>query len=224
MEGTYKNDFHPSVLVYKDVNISNTRADEGVTIGDFSQVSHSSLSKAVRIGRNNGIYSSKIGCHSYTGKNTIILHADIGAFCSISWNVSIGGADHDYSRVCQHSFLYDPDSTLRPSQFGAKYNRFSPELVIGNDVWIAAGAVIKRGIIIGDGAVIGANAVVTENVPAYAIVVGSPAKIIKYRFTEDIIELLTKIRWWDWSVDKIEKNYHLLSEAPSRDSLIALLK
>lgn len=223
MNGSCKNILHPTVVTYRDSSVSGTEADENVTIGDFSKVVDSSISCAVRIDRNNGVYSSSIGRYSYTGKNTIIMHADIGAFCSISWNVTIGGANHDYKRICQHSMLYDEQSGIRPDDIDTCYDRFSDPLIIGNDVWIAAGAVITRGITIGDGAVIAANAVVTQNVPPYAIVAGSPAKTIKYRFTPEIIELLAQLRWWQWPVEKIKQHYTLLSEQPERDTLVALI-
>lgn len=154
----------------------------------------------------------------------MVLNTDIGAFCSISWNVTIGGANHDYTRICQHSMLYDEQSGIRPSYIEKSYDRFSEPLSIGNDVWIAAGSIITRGVTIGDGAVIAANAVVTKDVPPYAIVAGSPAKIIKYRFTPEVIELLIQLRWWQWPVDKIQQHYALLSEQPERESLEALLK
>lgn len=224
MNRTRNNILHPTVVTYRDVSVSGTDADENVTIGDFSKVKDSKLLYAVRIDRNNGVYSSSIGRYSYTGKNTIIMHADIGAFCSISWNVTIGGANHDYTRICQHSMLYDEHSRVRPNGIDKCYDRFSDSLTIGNDVWIAAGAVITRGVKIGDGAVIAANAVVTKDVPSYAIVAGSPAKIIKYRFTPNIIELLTQLRWWEWPVGKIKQHYALLSEQPDRERLVALLK
>ena len=148
--------------------------------------------------------------------------ASVGQFCSISWNVSIGGANHDYSRVTQHSFLYNEHDGLRPEQ-NAAYDRFSAPVIIGHDVWIASGAVITRGVTIGNGAVIAANAVVTRDVPAYAIVAGSPARAIKKRFSDDIIELLQKINWWDWSVEDIKRHYSILSQQPSIESLKTLL-
>lgn len=224
MNDTSKNKLHPTVVTYKDVTLTNIVAASMVTIGDFTKIIDSKLLCSVRIERNNGIYSSTIGRYSYTGKNTIILHAIIGSFCSISWNVTIGGGNHDYARVCQHSLLYDAQSGIRPDGVEESYDRFSKPLVIGNDVWIAAGAVIMRGVTIGDGAVIAANAVVTKDVPPYAIVAGSPAKIIKYRFTEDIIELLTQLRWWEWPIKKIKQHYSLLSEQPELETLVALLK
>lgn len=74
---------------------------------------------------------------------------------------------------------------------------------VGNDVWIGIGAIIKSGVIIGDGAVIGAGAVVTKDVRPYEIVAGNPAKHIRFRFDEEIINELLELRWWDFSEDKL---------------------
>lgn len=79
-------------------------------------------------------------------------------------------------------------------------------------------------VVIGDGAVVGANAVVTKDVPPYSIVAGSPAKIIKYRFSAEIIELLLKIKWWEWPIEKIKANYPLLAEQPSANGLKEILR
>lgn len=75
---------------------------------------------------------------------------------------------------------------------------------VGNDVWIGAKSTIMSGVKIGDGAVIGAKTIVTKDVPPYSIVVGNPGKVIKYRFNEDQIKKLLKIKWWDWTEDRIK--------------------
>lgn len=212
------NKIDPSVKIYKDASVLDSIIEHNVTIGDFSRVNASVLSDSVRIDRNNHLDNVKIGRYSYTGKNSIILHAEVGSFCCISWDVSIGGANHDYSRITQHSFLYNK-SNLMPSDKSSAYDRFSQTINIGNDVWIAAGAVITRGVIIGDGAVIGANAVVTKDVPPYAIVAGVPAKIIKYRFSSEVIQRLLNIKWWEWSEEKIQANFTLLAEQPTIENL-----
>ena len=80
------------------------------------------------------------------------------------------------------------------------------DIKVGNDVWIGATSTIMSGITIGDGAIIGAGSMVTKNVPPFAIVAGNPSKIVKYRFTEEQIEKLLQISWWDWEEDKIRDN------------------
>jgi len=213
-----------SVKLYNCVTIVKSQLDERSSVGDFSKIVNSKLYDSVRVDRNNHIDNSELGAYTYTGRNTIILHSFIGLYCSISWNVSIGGADHDYSRTTQHSFLYNLTDNIRPSHEEIAYNRFENSVVIGNDVWIAAGAVITRGVKIGDGAVIGANSVVTKDVPPYAIVAGSPAKVLKYRFQQEVIDILLKIKWWDWPVEKIKENYTVLSQAPTVEKLKAFLR
>lgn len=84
------------------------------------------------------------------------------------------------------------------------------DVTIGHDVWIGYRSTILSGVTIHDGAVVAAGSVVTKDVPAYAIVGGNPAKLIKYRFSPKVIEKLLKIKWWDWPNEKIEKNVNLL--------------
>ena len=79
------------------------------------------------------------------------------------------------------------------------------DIVIGNDVWIGYEAVIMAGVHIGDGAIIGTRAVVTKDVPPYTIVGGVPAKEIRKRFNSDMIEQMLALKWWNWSVDKIQE-------------------
>ena len=80
------------------------------------------------------------------------------------------------------------------------------DIHVGNDVWIGATSTIMSGITIGDGAIIGAGSTVTKDVPPFAIVAGNPGKIVKYRFTDDQIEKLLQISWWNWEENKIKEN------------------
>ena len=88
-----------------------------------------------------------------------------------------------------------------------------------NGLWIGAHCIILGGVTINNGAIIAANSVVTSNVPAFSIVAGSPAKVIRYRFEKEVINRLEKLEWWDWSTEKIEKNKFLFKEEVSIDSL-----
>jgi virginiamycin A acetyltransferase len=77
------------------------------------------------------------------------------------------------------------------------------DIVVENDVWIGAKSTIMSGVKIHNGSVVGSNSVVTKDVPPFSIVVGNPAKVVKYRFSEKQIESLLKIAWWDWTEDRI---------------------
>jgi virginiamycin A acetyltransferase len=213
----------PSALIYAGARVKKSTLGAHVVVGNFSRVDFCQIEDRVRIDRNNHIFKSRIGRNTYTGMNTVLMNVNIGSFCSISWNVSIGGANHDYTRVVQHSLLYNNHDNLRPDYREIPYDRFNESLDIGSDVWVAAGAVILPGLKIGHGAVIGANSVVTHDVPPYAIVVGSPVKIVRWRFDSEIIELLLRLEWWQWEEAKILDNFDILSSQPDVKRLKSLL-
>ncbi len=204
-----KSEIAETANIYRYARVKESLLKGHNVVGDLSRVDYSELDDYVRIDRLNQIYCARIGRHSYTGAYTVIMHAEVGNFCSISWGVTIGGANHDYTKLSTHAFLYNDYDKLRPENEPVPYDRFAEACVIGNDVWIAANACICRGVKVGDGAVIGTGAVVTKDVPPYAIVVGNPARVLKYRFTEEKIEELLKLQWWNWSDEKIKENYEL---------------
>nr|WP_232049358.1 CatB-related O-acetyltransferase [Rickettsia asiatica] len=92
------------------------------------------------------------------------------------------------------------------------WNNYTPspnkrrDTIIGNNVWFGTNSTVLPGVNIGDGAIIGACSVVAKDVPPYIIVAGNPAKVIRYRFPDEIVEPLLKIQWWDWDYDKITRN------------------
>ncbi len=133
----------------------------------------------------------------------------IGKFCSFSQNITIllGGEhnSHWISTYPFNEFFKEKISRKIEGHPATKGN-----IVIGNDVWVGYGSLILSGVNIGDGAVIGANSVVSKDIPPYAIAAGNPVKILKFRFSENIIEQLLRIKWWNWDMEKILKNAPLL--------------
>lgn len=136
-----------------------------------------------------------------------LVDAHVGKYCSIAQNVVFDcGWDHETEFVTTYPlnvfFKELHDLKGHPKSKGP--------IIIGNDVWICEGALILGRVHIGNGAVIGAGAVVTKNVDAYSIVGGNPARHIRYRFSQDIIQKLEQIKWWDWPDEKVIKHGHLL--------------
>lgn len=203
--------------IYKECRVENTCLKEFSTIGDYSRIFNCNLEEHVAIQRNALIYDSCFGRYTYTGRNLTVWHSEIGAFCSISWNVSIGGANHDYNRVTTHAFLYSEEYNMFNENPG--YNRFEDSCIIGNDVWIGANSCICRGVTVGDGAVIAAGAVVTHDIEPYTIVGGVPARPIKKRFSDEICFLLQKTKWWELPYKTIKNNFELFNSVPTKESV-----
>jgi virginiamycin A acetyltransferase len=156
-----------------------------------------------KIGRHNcyakGIFISedaKVGKYNYIGPYSMLNNAVIGNYCSIGPCVKIGQANHSKDYITSYQ-------KLSGELIGHSLNSFPS--IIGNDVWCGANAVILQGVKIGDGAVIGANAVVTHDVPDYAIAVGVPAKVINYRFSEELIQVIKKSNWFDCDLNEAKK-------------------
>lgn len=131
----------------------------------------------------------------------------IGNFSSIADGVKIFlGGEHrsDWATTYPFNMLWPSASAI------SGHPKTKGDVTIGSDVWIGAEAVILSGVKIGDGAVIGTSAIVAKAVPPYAVVVGNPSRIVKYRFEPAIVERLLNVAWWDWSNEDIEKHLPFL--------------
>lgn len=155
---------------------------------------------------NTSITNSRIGSHSFIQKNSRVLNADIGKFCSISSRVSIGLGRHATSMVSSHPAFYSKSQpvarTFCPTDHYAPFKRIS----IGNDVWIGENVMIMDGVKIGNGAVVAMGSVVTGNVPDYAVVAGNPARVFMSRFDDEVKKKLLASRWWDRSDEWFEQH------------------
>ena len=147
------------------------------------------------------------GKHSYNASSDINCYDKvnliIGNFCSIAGRLRIQSGLHpnvlNPEIVSQYPFH---------EQWGVDYppSVDDGQVIIGNDVWIAGDVIILSGVTVGDGAIIACNSVVTKDVPPYAFVAGNPAEIKKYRFSQEIIDKLLEIKWWDWSDEEVRNN------------------
>lgn len=134
-----------------------------------------------------------------------LMSADIGKFANIANMVRINPGFHPMERPTLHHFVYRPTMYGMAEQDDADFFawRRRQRVVIGHDSWIGHGVVIMPGVQIGHGAVVGSNSVVTKDVPAYAIVAGAPAKLIRQRFPRAIAQALEATAWWDWDHDTL---------------------
>ncbi|NHA04788.1 CatB-related O-acetyltransferase [Mucilaginibacter sp. HC2] len=177
----FKNIYNRFLSIYKKVNVG----------------------KHVKIAPRYQLWNVNIGDYTYVSENSKMSFTTIGKFCSIGPNVFSGWGIHETQGISTAPMFYSTGK-----QNGITLSRENKiverkPITIGNDVFIGANVIILDGVEIGDGAVIGAGAIVSKNIPPYAIAVGIPIKIIKYRFESQIIDKLLKIKWWDWSDEKL---------------------
>ena len=176
----------------------------------FNNVKDCKITPGVVIKRKSSFYKASIGFGSYLSENAKIVNTEIGKFCSIGPNFLCGFGIHPTNGISTSPSFY---STGKQNGFTfVVENKIEENKIIniGSDVFIGANVTVLDGITIGDGAIIGAGAVVSKNIPPYAIAVGCPIKIIKFRFSPEIVEKLLLIKWWnkdksDWL--DVEKHF-----------------
>jgi len=186
--------------------------------------------------------STSIGAYTYILNNVSTKNVtSIGRYCTIAENVVLWNSNHEIEAISAHPMFFSPNLSYLKGFYDSfdvtEYTEWYKDvyvkrisgkrqkkntLIIGNDVWIGNGAKILRGVTVGDGAIIGAGAIVTKDVPSYAIVAGNPARIIRYRFSEDIVERLLQIKWWNYGpeilmgLDIMEPSHEVLDQLQER--------
>lgn len=191
------NKIYPRKSDTQTVYLNAVVKDPSIEVGDYT-IYNDFISDPRQFERNNVLYNYPINHERLI----------IGKFCSIACGVKFlfNCANHTLKSLSTYTFpLFYEDWELEKSNVASAWDN-KGDIVIGNDVWIGFEAVILAGVKIGDGAIIGTRAVVTKDVPPYSIVGGIPAKVIRKRYSPDIIEQLLSLRWWDWTKDRIKRS------------------
>lgn len=190
------NTIHPIPGYDKEIYVKPTIRNPNIIVGDFTYIADSEFENHVT--------------HHYDWLGDKLI---IGKFCQIASGVEfvMNGANHQMNAVTTYPFYTMADWEMKPPAI--EDLPFKGDTVIGNDVWIGQNAVILPGVYIGDGAIIGANSVVGNDVVPYSIVAGNPARLLRKRFDDELIDLLLRFKWWDKSVEEISRLIPLLTDS-----------
>lgn len=177
--GFLKNLFNPAVSFFAKID------------------NHSTISRQAKVYGFTQVLNSTINDYSYVCRNSRIVYATIGKFCSISNETVVGMATHTLDHLSTSPIFTESKNATKHSWVDTSVVNPYKRVSVGNDVWIGMRVMIMGGCTIGNGAVIAAGAIVTKDVPPYAIVAGVPAKVIRYRFPQEIIDRLESLQWWN---------------------------
>ena len=192
------------------VYLKNVVKDPAITVGDYT-IYNDYVNDPVDFVKNNVLYH-------YPVNNEHLL---IGRYCSIACGAKFifTSANHTQRSLSSYPFgIFFDEWDLPVERIGDTWDN-KGDIVIGNDVWIGYEAVIMQGVHIGDGAVIGTRAVVTKDVEPYSIVGGVPAKTIRPRFEQPVIDALLSLKWWDWPEEKVKRNVEAITSGNVRKLL-----
>lgn len=182
--------------------------NEPYRVGDNTLIEHCQISSHTSIGRNCYLHKTTLGAYTYLSSDISIMNTSAGKFCSIGQGVRICTGMHPSSIfVSTHPAFFSLHKQCGITFAKETHFREMGKTHIGNDVWIGTNAVIMDDINIGDGAIIGAGAIVTKHVPPYAIIIGNPGKILRFRFSEEEINFLLNFKWWEKDSVWIAENY-----------------
>lgn len=184
----------------------------GSRIGLRSYTHGSILGDTCVVGCDNSIINSIVGRHSNIKYNCKISSAKIGKFCVFAQNVTVGAGKHPVHFASTNFLFYSNTKSFKTFADGEYFLDERDVINIGHDVWFGANSSVVGNVNIGSGAVIAYGAVVTKDVPPYAVVGGVPAKIIKMRFPDEVIERLLEIKWWNLSDAFFAEHFKLMHD------------
>ena len=198
---------HPISGYDKEIYVKPTIKNPNIIVGDFTYIADSEFENHVS--------------HHYEWNSDRLI---IGKFCQIASGVEfiMNGANHQMNAVSTFPFYTLEGWNMNPPSMDDL--PLKGDTVIGNDVWIGQNAVILPGVHIGDGAIIGANSVVGKTVAPYSIVVGNPAREIRKRFDDELIDLLLQFKWWDKTVEEIDGLIPILTFSDFEKSKVEIKK
>ncbi|MFN3281816.1 MAG: chloramphenicol acetyltransferase [Tabrizicola sp.] len=169
------------------------------------QIVNSTFGAFCEVGEGSRVLNSDFGDCAYCDRLSDIANTTVGKFANIAAMTRIGPTDHPWTHAAQHHFLYRSsyywdDAEDDPAFFAARAAR---RTVLGADCWIGHGAIVKPEVTLGIGAVVAAGAVVTKDVDPFTIVAGCPARPLRSRFPQGVIDRLLALAWWDWPHDRL---------------------
>jgi acetyltransferase-like isoleucine patch superfamily enzyme len=200
--------FGKNIFIGNNTYINNSTIGNNVLLKNNSFISLSKLEEYVTLHNGVALKDTIIGAYTYIAEKTFLSNTKTGKYCSIGPKVTCCIGKHPTKDfVSTHPMFYSTQKQAQISLVDKDYfEEYAPKTELGNDVWIGQEAMLMDGVKIGDGAIIGARAVVTKDIPPYAVAVGVPAKVIRYRFEKKEIDFLLNLKWWDKDFNWIKNN------------------